>query len=60
MRRKPIYLKAGDTVGLICPAGIINEERMAKATANMQSLGLEVKFGDHIMEQSGYLSLIHI
>lgn len=56
MRRKPIYLKAGDTVGLICPAGIINEERITKATANMKSLGLEVKFGDHIMEQSGYLA----
>lgn len=56
MRKKVKYLKAGDTVGLICPAGIINEERVLKATANMQSLGLEVKLGTHIMEQSGYLA----
>ena len=56
MRRKPKYLKAGDTVGLICPAGIINEERVLKATTNMQSLGLEIKLGSHIMEQSGYLA----
>lgn len=56
LKKKTQYLKPGDRVGLICPAGIINEERIARAIANMQSLGLEPVLGKNILNQSGYLA----
>lgn len=56
LRKRAIYLKKGDKIGLICPAGIINEERLDKAMANMETLGLKAISGKYILEQSGYLA----
>lgn len=50
------YLVPGDRVGLICPASPINEDRLKKAVANMESLGLIPVPGKNIMNQNGYLA----
>lgn len=55
-RKKSYYLKPGDKVGMICPAGIINEERLVRAKANMESLDLVPVEGKYILNAHGYLA----
>ncbi len=55
-KKYPPYLQPGDKVGLICPAGLINEERLTKAKTNIESLGLVPVLGKNIMQTHGYLA----
>lgn len=52
----PNRLKAGDTVGVIAPAGPPNIEDLHKAILFLKQLGLQVKLGEHIEETYGYLA----
>jgi muramoyltetrapeptide carboxypeptidase len=45
---KPARLQTGDLVGVIAPGGHASDASMAKAAANIESLGLRVRFGDNI------------
>lgn len=49
---KPPRLEKGDLVGLIAPGGHTSEHAIAKAVANIESLGLRVK-------QGAYLGAVH-
>ncbi len=49
-------LKPGDTIGLIAPAGKINQDRIEKASNNLKSLGFKVKYNKSILEVKGYLA----
>jgi muramoyltetrapeptide carboxypeptidase len=49
-------LKQGDTVGLIAPASPIKDEKLPIALANMEKLGLKVKYTKNIFNKSGYLA----
>lgn len=54
--RKSAVLKKGDSVGLITPAGPINEARLQKAINNMESLGLRVIHNATVLVKDGYLA----
>ncbi|AFY31670.1 LD-carboxypeptidase [Calothrix sp. PCC 7507] len=53
---KPPRLRIGDTVGLIAPAGIVDDEDIAAAQRSVSGLGLKVKLGAHILDRYGYLA----
>ncbi|GGK74643.1 LD-carboxypeptidase [Rufibacter glacialis] len=53
----PPRLKAGDTVGLICPAGAaFSREAVQITKESMEALGLKVKLGQHVFDRYGYLA----
>ncbi|MEH1868896.1 MAG: LD-carboxypeptidase [Nostoc sp.] len=54
--RKPSRLEAGDTVGLIAPAGIVDAKDIEAAQQSFSQLGLKVKLGKHILDRYGYLA----
>ena len=45
---KPARLRPGDLVGIIAPGGHTNEEALAKAVGNIESLGLRARVGNNI------------
>jgi muramoyltetrapeptide carboxypeptidase len=45
---KPRRLQPGDLVGIIAPGGHTSDGALAKAVANIESLGLRVRLGDNI------------
>ncbi|GAA4793175.1 LD-carboxypeptidase [Olivibacter ginsenosidimutans] len=56
----PIYpklLKKGDTVGIICPSGAIDDQlSFMLAQETFEALGFNVKWGDHVHERLGHLA----
>ncbi|MEW6021900.1 MAG: LD-carboxypeptidase [Pseudomonadota bacterium] len=50
---KPPRLRRGDTVGLIAPGGYTSDKSIAKARANIESLGLKVREGQYLREVNG-------
>jgi len=54
---KPPRLKAGDTIGLINPAGAtFHSEDVIIAEETFAALGLKMKAGEHLMDRYGYLA----
>lgn len=53
---KPPKLKIGDTVGIINPAGFTSAEDIEDAKKTLESLGLKVKLGNHLLDRYGYLA----
>jgi len=54
---KPPRLKAGDTVGLINPAGAtFHPDDVAIAEEVLAALGLKMKAGEHLLDRYGYLA----
>lgn len=54
---KPPRLKAGDTVGLINPAGAtFDPEDVVIAEETFAALGLKMKAGTHLLDRYGYLA----
>jgi muramoyltetrapeptide carboxypeptidase len=45
---KPARLQPGDLVGIIAPGGFTNDDALAKAVANIESLGLRARLGDNV------------
>lgn len=43
--KRPSYLKAGDTIGITCPAGYITAEEIQPAVQLMESWGFNIKAG---------------
>jgi len=54
--KKSKPLKPGDTIGLIAPAGKIDQDRILKAIANLELLGLKVHYDKNILDRHGYLA----
>ena len=52
----PPALREGDTIGLISPAGPINEEKIQNAMENVLNMGLNYKIGQSATKESGYLA----
>lgn len=50
---KASRLKPGDTVGLITPSGHVDQEKIDKCVANLQSLDLKVRLGKNIRALRG-------
>lgn len=54
---KPNRLKAGDTVGLICPAApAYSRETVQITIESLQALGLKTKLSPHFYDRYGYLA----
>ena len=54
---KPPRLKAGDTVGLVNPAGAtFHPDDVAIARETLAALGLKMKTGQHLLDRYGYLA----
>jgi muramoyltetrapeptide carboxypeptidase len=54
---KPPRLKAGDTVGLVNPAGAtFHPQDVAVAAETVAALGLKMKAGEHLLDRYGYLA----
>jgi muramoyltetrapeptide carboxypeptidase len=55
---RPSYLKTGDTVAVIAPAGILknDSEVIQKTKTLLNSWGLEVVFGDHLEAKSHHFA----
>lgn len=53
----PSALKAGDTIGLVCPAyPLLAEMDLQIAQETLQALGFKVKVGKHVGDRYGYLA----
>jgi len=50
------YLRPGDRIGLVCPAGPISQERLDRSLSNLQQLDLIPVQGKSILNQNGYLA----
>lgn len=53
---KPPRLRAGDTVGLVAPAGIFDLKYIEVVQQYLTRLGLKTKQGKHIFDRYGYLA----
>lgn len=52
----PSYLKAGDTIGLVCPSGYMPLEKVQTAISVLKEWGFEVKVGATVGMQYNYFS----
>ena len=55
---QPNYLKAGDSIAIVAPAGILidKEESIEKAKKLAESWGLKVFIGEHVFTQNNHFS----
>lgn len=53
---KPRKLQKGDVVGVIAPASPPDQERLFRGIAYIESLGLQVKLGENLSREFGYLA----
>jgi muramoyltetrapeptide carboxypeptidase len=54
---KPPRLRAGDTVGLVNPAGAtFHKDDVSMASETLAALGLKMKTGEHLLDRYGYLA----
>ena len=53
---KPKRLNKGDTVGLIAPAGYVNDDEFNEAVQNIENLGFKVKPGNNTRKRYNYLA----
>ncbi|MFE8700642.1 LD-carboxypeptidase [Cytobacillus sp. FJAT-54145] len=56
MMIKPQSLKRGDTIGILAPASPPNQENLERSLEFLRELGLNVKFGQHVKNEYGYLA----
>jgi muramoyltetrapeptide carboxypeptidase len=49
-------LNYGDTIGLVAPAGIANEDKIEKGINKLESMGFKVKEGKSIYKKWGYFA----
>lgn len=53
---KPRKITPGDTIGLIAPAGNINEDMLEESKKNLEELGFKTYHTERILKQNGYLA----
>jgi muramoyltetrapeptide carboxypeptidase len=56
MATVPPYLKQGDTIGIVCPAGYMPFEKAETCIHTLQEWGYKVKIGKTLGNQSNYFS----
>jgi muramoyltetrapeptide carboxypeptidase len=54
--RKPPRIRTGDVVGVIAPAGALDEERLCAGVRVLEGWGLRVKLGSAVLERRAYLA----
>lgn len=53
---KPPYLKEGDTIAIIAPAGAVEYDEIIKAQVYFEHCGFRVKFGENLFKNFRYMS----
>jgi muramoyltetrapeptide carboxypeptidase len=53
---KPPRLNPGDTLAVIAPAGVINENELKESVENIKKLGFEVVVGRNTLNRHGYFA----
>ena len=55
---QPPFLKAGDTVAIVAPSGVLKnkDDEVARAIALLKSWGLHAVVGEHVFEQHGHFA----
>jgi muramoyltetrapeptide carboxypeptidase len=53
---KPRRLQPGDAVGVVAPAGVVDEERLLAGLAALEAFGLRPRVGATTLERRGYLA----
>ncbi len=53
---KPPFLRKGDTIGLITPAGFITNEKFEKTLENLKKIGLIPFYNNSLFDKHGYLA----
>lgn len=53
---RPTRLVAGDVVGVVAPAGVVEETRLLAGVEAVRSLGLEVRLGASVRARDGFLA----
>jgi muramoyltetrapeptide carboxypeptidase len=51
---KPRALRRGDVIGVIAPAGPVDEERLKLGVAELKKLGFAVRVADGVLERKGF------
>jgi len=54
--RKPPRIRSGDVVGVIAPAGALDEERLRAGVKVLEGWGLRVRLGRAILDRQAYLA----
>lgn len=56
--KQPDYLKAGDTVAIVAPSGILIQrtEEINRATGLLKSWGLHIIVGEHVFKENGHFA----
>jgi muramoyltetrapeptide carboxypeptidase len=55
-KKKDKYLRQGDTIGLVAPAGFVDEDRLEKTKMNLDVLGLKYHYSKTLLRKHGYLA----
>jgi muramoyltetrapeptide carboxypeptidase len=53
---KPRRLRPGDAVGVIAPAGAVDEERLSDGLTALEAFGLRPRIGQSVLARRGYLA----
>ena len=53
---RPTYLKDGDHIGIVAPAGIVNEADIKPAIGILQDWGLKIIKGKYLFEKNGFFA----
>jgi muramoyltetrapeptide carboxypeptidase len=54
--RKPPRIRTGDTVGIVAPAGALQEDRLTAGVRVVEGWGFRVRLGDAVRERRAYLA----
>jgi muramoyltetrapeptide carboxypeptidase len=54
--RKPAALRPGGTVGVVAPAGPVDEGALARGVATLERHGFRVRLGEAVLERAHYLA----
>lgn len=52
--RKPRALRPGDLIGVAAPAGPVEEDRLRRGVAELESLGFAVRVGEGVLARRGF------
>jgi len=54
MARKPRALRPGDLIGIVAPAGPVEEDRLRRGVAELSRLGFAVRVAEGVRERKGF------
>jgi muramoyltetrapeptide carboxypeptidase len=54
MARKPRAIRPGDLIGVVAPAGPVDEERLKLGVGELERLGFAVRVADGVLDRTGF------